>query len=188
MARPQQIIPNSQEVIAEKTGRITRPWFLYLSSLAGVKRERAIVTNANLLTVPATPVVLIAAPGSGFVLRLLMATLTVNATAGAYAVGADDYLFIGYNGLESAIASAYVANDSGLGLTDLDTLMEVADVNDVQLAPYSQAQTTFGVLGLPGLLSARENQPLSLGASGTFTGGNAANTLRVTLYYTVEAT
>lgn len=128
------------------------------------------ITNAQFLAIRATPVSLVAAPGAGKRLVFVGASLNLNATAGAYTETADN-LAVRYIGTTGQIVSQAVET-TGLidqaGKMHSDILPKIDPIT-------TEAQSVNAALVLHNT------------GDGEFGGGNAANTIRVTVAYRIVA-
>lgn len=151
------------------------------------------LTNAQILALPTTGIQIIAAPGSGFRINFIQATLTAKFTGGAYtgasAVSSSIQLVNG----DGKTLSNYIANDNGVAIpfayltTFLDNTNKVAT-----LVPFSETTDVaadWGNLAYVETAITSENKSLVINAANgavNFGGGNAANTLSVKVLYTVD--
>jgi hypothetical protein len=122
------------------------------------------LTDAQVKALRATPIALVVAPGKPSVYReFVSAVLVSSAAAGAYVVGTND-LVVRQNGTTGVI---------------LSDVIETAGFLDQAAVKSSSARAKLDPIGF--LL----NRSLVLHNSGAseFTGGNAANTLKVRVYY-----
>jgi hypothetical protein len=151
-----------------------------------------VLTDAQIKAMPTTPIQVVAAQGSGFAIELLQARLSTALTSAYTNVNADGYIVLRMSGGDEH--SAYVLNDSssGIGLTYLTTLLTEAEAS-VSLGKW--LETTDPAAGRGAIphvsTSAYDNEALQImsvnGAgspfAGDFTGGNAANTMTVRVWY-----
>lgn len=129
------------------------------------------LTNAQVLNLRATPISMVAAPGAGKRIQFLGATLNVDGTAGGYTEGAVNLAFKMVNG--SGVAVSQTVETTGFidvvgkahtnALPLLDTILTEAQGVNVALVLHNTGGAEFG-------------------------GGNAADTLKVTIAYRVVGT
>lgn len=167
------------------------------ASGASLRVSTVVLTDAQIKTLPTTPVSIVPAPGAGNFICFFYATLMAFFDGGSYtninANSAGVGLSIGANG-----QSSYVANDNTTtpALTGFSDFFGTAKRNFAALVPDlspSSFQQGWGAVSIAqadigGVLI---NAPMMLSAWNTtnndLTGGNAANTLTVTVYYAVQA-
>jgi hypothetical protein len=157
-----------------------------------VLAETIMITNAQIKALPTTAITIVAAPGAGQALRPLQAYIVKDFTAGAYTGAVDNtnypHLSVGLgdnelapisddpdtlNQLSSFLEAVPAAVDlppsftivSGGGLHVLTSIRDVVLVEDLPIVVSMSNDSGGG--------------PVNLG------GGNAANTLSVTVLYTV---
>lgn len=180
---------------------------------AAVRLATVTLTDAQIKALPTTPITLVAAPGAGFFLQPLRAVLICDASGGVYTnINANAYLNLRRNDW-SVDSFAYLVNGNGGGLIDT-TLTDVTDFlaavskNLWVPLPYANGQESgvgagiawengWGPMANHSTTSTiydvtdAENEAIVISAenqgSGNFTGGHAANTLTVRIYYTIEA-
>lgn len=155
------------------------------------------LTNAQIKALPTTGVQVVAAPGSGKWLRLIGVTYSTDTAAGAYTNVNPTYADIHIDLGGGTYAGGYVATDPSVtpALATVANMLTYAQQTVVQGLPYAEGYggyTGVGYVSTPApLRSAVENKALNVAAdnsgSGNFTGGHAANSLKVTIYYAVES-
>lgn len=154
-----------------------------------------ILTDAQIKALPTTPVEIVAAPGVGHAILPITSFWIIDASEGAYTNISTDgaYLTLAYTG--GVELCAYIANDSSLSVQDFENFFFSATK---QIWTLTQGQGFLAFWG-PGTgtgfsqaagnnATGVENKALNIrGASGggNLTGGNAANTLKVALLYTI---
>ncbi len=164
------------------------------STGGNIQKATVTLTDAQVKALPTTPITLVAAQGSGFQIIPIMSVLRAKFSAGAYTnINAAALMGTEYAGGQDQ--SGYLANVAGATpvLTKVTTLLG-ANNSTVVLQPYVQnvepIADEWGVF--PSIQSTGNLDNVALrvyvdnGGSGNFTGGNAANTLPITTYYTVE--
>jgi hypothetical protein len=169
---------------------------------AQILTKTVTLTDAQIKALPTTPIALVASPGSGYFISPIGVVLVVDAVAGAYsnidAAGwlgveyAAAYAFVGYVGNDASITNALIG---ATALTDLLTNGAKVSVN---LAPFeatediNQSAGQWGPMPVLQALTSKENRAISIhinnNGSGVLTGGNAANSLIVTVLYVVIPT
>ncbi len=171
-------------------------WVTYSGSgsagSAVVLLSTTVIPHAQILTLPTTPVTLIATPGASSRLQLIQASLSADFSAGAYtniSTTGSIRLQLGAN-----TRSSYIANDA-TG-TPVFTYMSVfLDATDKQATLVPGMQTNVPTLGwglLTPVVTAVTDMNVAMtlnctNAAGDFTGGNVANSLTVRVYHTIEA-
>lgn len=142
-----------------------------------LKSATVTLTDAQIKALPTTAIELVAAPGAG---KMLIPMLVI---------GVLDNVAGGYGNFHSPNCLIYVATGSA-GISDSflaneDTVWGTPE--GVQVLQFNLLAGSFAVADVPQL----ENQPVKLTAlnfgAGNLTGGNAANSLQVSVYY-VEVT
>jgi hypothetical protein len=174
----------------------TRANFVTLNDLAPIKMAQVTLTDANVKALPTTPISLIAAPASGTRIVPLMAHLKTAFTAGAYTnINSDSWLGIVINaGGTEVDVLGYVPQDAAITngtTTNISSLFAAAN-SRVTLPMYSRTEGVDSWGPTPGSAAASSNwdaKALSIksdnNGSGVYTGGNAANTMLVTVLYLV---
>lgn len=148
------------------------------------------LTHAQILALPTTPVQLLAAPGAASAIIPLHATLTLAWTADYTGIDAASIIHIG-PGTTGTTDSLVPLNEADLlGVSGLLANGEASLSFMPALVFTPPSAATIVSVGLSGDTHTNiQNQPLSIGAGNAlnFTGGNAANTLSVTVLYYVVA-
>lgn len=124
------------------------------------------LTNAQILALRATPITIAAAPGANKINQFLGASLNVNGTAGAYTESADNLAFKYVDGsgvtLSETIEATGFIDQAGKMITNAIPKKDV-------ILTEAQGENAAIVLHNTG--------------DGEYGGGNAANTMKVTLAY-----
>lgn len=161
----------------------------------GLEVATVTLTNTQIKALPTTPVQLVAAPGVGSFLHYIGGVAVLNNTAGVYGnVDAGGGNFAGLTIKSDGTVTKWIHSifgDLSWGLTDGSAPVVLS------LAPYADMYTalTAGVGGSyhapldgwPDYLTEIENRAMIavMSNSGNLTGGHAANTLKVTVFYSV---
>lgn len=160
----------------------------------GLVRQAAVtLTNAQIKALPTTPIAIIAAPGSGFAVRVLVATVKSDTAAGAYTNfdATVCRLRLAYNtsGIEVA---PILADNASAGLTSLSDFLGVTGTRIWQAngVGYLDYDATEGLVAYSHTVADEDNRAVVLNlynnSSGDLTGGHADNTLTVRVTYLVE--
>jgi hypothetical protein len=170
-----------------------------LASGGGIRAVTVTLTDAQIKALPSAPITLVPALGTGIWAKPIALTLFANVTNATYT-----NINTTYSALSLSITDAVgswiavpVVNDNTttpamdrvtgfLGGSVHDSMMAMPvpymDINGDQWLPNVQTIVSGGsVADLPVVLAMDNN------GSGNLTGGHASNTLRVILYYAVEA-
>ncbi len=162
---------------------------------APILRASASFTDAQIKALPTTALSIVSAPGAGFMIVPIQYLILVNATAGAYAnIHASSTGLIQTTSTH-VLMSGYIANDASTtpAQSMMTALFGAAGKRNLTLIPDFSPVTPadgWSIFGDVQVTSDIDNRDLELTVSNTggdFTGGNAANTLKVITYYTVEA-
>lgn len=148
-----------------------------------LKTATVTLTDAQIKTLPSASVTLVAAI-AGKVIVPVIATWRLDASAGVYTADADSSWQLQMGAFPSAIAITSIAA--------IQSKLQSANPSFGVFSPQTYTDTPFGTIGVgfDSSLNDFENLPLTIGDYYTgvanYTGGNAANTLKVTVWY-VEA-
>jgi len=167
--------------------------------LGGIKSATVTLTDAQIKALPTTPVEVVPAPGVGKITLLQQAFLVVDAQGGAYTIGAPAVEFwIGHaaNGAYSQTNTYQLADDFYQLLGD-DSGVYAFVMSPYYLsspggtAPLNGPTNIIGSFDYIAIDESVVNRPLLFGARHSsegpvdFTGGDPANTLKVTCFYAV---
>jgi len=169
-----------------------------LHELTAFRRAAVTLTQAQLIALDTTPVVLIAAPGAGIRIQPWFASLVADTRNAAYTnIDVDAILRVRTADQTEEVLTA-VTNGNSTGQTAVTDLLAAIARRTTQLLPFSYdgLAAAAGYLAGSGLPApaydpnAASNQALRIdlanGAAGNLTGGDPANTLQVVVYYTLE--
>lgn len=144
-------------------------------------------TNAEIKALPTTPLAVLSAPGEGYIWSIVQCDMVLDASAGAYTNidAGPTYLEFSHSRSDNLV------NDGSAGLTQLTDFFGYAGVNFGQLKGQYATEADSTLVAFSGYgkmnkvtkdVDADDNAAVSLqvtGNTGDFTGGNAANTLKV---------
>lgn len=127
------------------------------------------LTDAQIKALPTTPIQIVATPGAGKYIKYLGSALVLDVTAGIYTnlnTSSMNIRRVGQNPLTVDFSGSYLEDNSNIWVYQ-DT-----SVNDD---------------GVPVPIAELENLAIEISSqnTGNLTGGNAANTLKITVYYIV---
>jgi hypothetical protein len=141
------------------------------------------LTDAEIKALPTTYKQIVPAPGAGKMLNFISSIINLDATAGAYTnIITDGLLFVGHDDYLSE-ASCFANMPTGAS-KNISSLTASTISNSTYAGYLGYAIAVINNYSFTDL----ENKPLKLHAintEGDFTGGNAANTLQITVYYTI---
>lgn len=171
--------------------------FLFGSTLVGeLHVYQTDLTNAQIKALPTEPIDISPnAPSAKYCLPVF-SCIKINATAGLYTnIDANCYGWIGVRLGTSpelvALQTSYIANDPGAAaLDDVTQLLGSATLNEAWMSKFQLFHSDWGLLcNVVQNIGALYAKPLALtfinGSAGDFTGGNAANTGVVKVFYLV---
>lgn len=171
----------------KESGTGTTGW----SEVGLVKTATVTLTDAQIKALPTTGITIVAAPGSGYRVKPLSATVK------AVIVGAYTNINTTYSALEIRHASPWVllnalVNDNSTtpALTDLTAALTTVQTTIVDLEPLVYTATGYAVAVHAAVVSVENllvQVKIDNNGSGDLTGGNAGNSLVVRLTYLVEA-
>ncbi len=158
-----------------------------------VRRATVNLTDAQVKALPTTPVTVVAAPASGYRIRPIQVSYSAAFSGGVYT-----NLNATYIDVHLKIGSDYVGYGPVTDSTVTPTITQATDIFG-STGSHMYDQGLPPQLGNPGgyvqtsgvyTRSQQEATAMQIGidnnGSGNFTGGNAGNTFRVTVYYVVE--
>ncbi len=163
------------------------------NQVADYVQQTTTLTDAQIKALPTTPITLVAAPGAGLSIEPLFLVLYAKTSAGAY----TNLDAAGYLGTDHSAGVSWVPNDTSItagSATRLSDLLGSTTPHSVRLLPYQDTEGTHAhgfvtvVTDTSFQLNAALHLTLENHASGNLTGGNAANTLQVTVIFRVLAT
>ena len=147
------------------------------TEIVPVRSKTVILTDAQIKALPTTAIELVAAPGASKFIFLQSALIVSNCQAGTYISGDFAGGSLGFSVVNS-VSFSLLEGDLESLLTDTSQLGTV----------WFQGNHATAKVAAPKAMGDTVNQPLTLVAgngSGNYTGGNAANTLKVTVLYVI---
>jgi hypothetical protein len=151
------------------------------------------LTNAQILALPTTPITLVSAPGSGFAIQPFLVSLYSKTSAGAYTnIHAAAEIHTRFDATHQGMG--YIVNDTLITNGSATLATDLLGTTTNKRATLVPEQTTenaddWGPLPFVASTTGFDNAALMLSMTntvGNLTGGNAANTLTVRIYYVIE--
>ena len=136
--------------------------------VTGIVSRVTDLTDAQVLTLGSTPVTVVPAPGAGYYVDVIGVTVIFNYTA-TYSNGANMALFYGTR--QNALASASITASGLLTSVSADHMFRATGTTANSDIPVTNVAVVFGTL-----------------TGVNFTGGNAANSVRVVVNYRIVKT
>jgi len=183
----------TEEQITLGTGLSMSGTVLSATGGAGLPFQFTTVTNAQILTLPTTPVTLVSAPGVGKRNVPILIDCVADFTAGAYsnidaASAVIFFLSAGPNGISFQNGPA---NDNTISMTQCtDFLTYTANKQQFLSCPFMFTQPLNAWGNLVNVNKPYQSGDLNVAyelsggnVAGNFTGGNAANTMKITVWY-----
>lgn len=157
--------------------------FTNLGSTSLLQSATVILTDAEIKTLPTTPVTIVAAQGADKSVNIISAVIQLDNQAGAYTADANSslQLFSGNIAITSPMKAANALNNTGL----YTSFFQIPNLEFATSGAFSGA--TFNLLQTQEAQFNNQDIYIADFLVGVvdYTGGNAANTLKVTVYYTV---
>lgn len=154
----------TNKTIYNNTNTMASPTWELTGGNQVVRYASVTLTNAQVLALNTTPITLVSAPGTGLVVEIIGAVLSLNYTA-TYSNGSDLMLYYGSRTTGNA-ASAAITAASFLTSVTANTVVRVSGTPSNTLMPTTS--TAVAVQQVDGT---------------AFTGGNTANTLKIQAMY-----
>jgi len=135
------------------------------------------LTDAQIKALPTTPIQIVAAPGANKIINILGGNAVLNWNAD-------------YTNIDGSAYMAMICNNGGLASHRFapSDMLALGESTLTSISPYTYTAGSF-ILDMTNALAEFNNKSLKLfasnGVAGNFTGGNEANTLKVTVYYVV---
>lgn len=176
------------KAIKRPSGRVVEVEY----TLPEIKKTRVVIPHENILTLPSSPVEIVAAPKSGSAIFPLGAFLVCDTTAATYTVDLDALLGLDYdgsfsaysliniiqNGLGDGVSSLLASGGLATAIMGIQAVFDGNATGSTYTGAASPAQSPSGYDGLPLLLAASNN-------GDDFSDGDPANSLAITVFYSI---
>lgn len=163
------------------------------SSAARLGLQTTTLNDAQIKALPTTPITVLSAQGSSSFAWPLYVFLWAKTTGGAY-TNIDSAAYLGFHYATSAYEPlSWIPNDAVIPTTNFTSLLGGAANSTAFVLPGMRSENVndWGLLGPVLTTSSVTNLALQIlignGGSGNLTGGNAANSLVVDVYYVVRS-
>lgn len=189
-----QLIDSNGELVAEFSKTAAGNSQLQLpsgSNIQTVYSTTVTLTDAQIKALPTTPVQIVAAPGAGKYINYISGNILATIQDGGAYTDIDDdsamFVAVGDHVVSAYLLKSSSATPEQVTLTDILTATTGRIIGVPQYSDFSSGwgAVANGAANLSDFENTALNLTLDFG-SGNLTGGNAANTLKITVFYSVE--